>query len=345
MLLSCSPDYGQVVAHRPNVAHTRGVIKGVGMRSKAFASRETALAHRTPLVVLCGAYLLAVSGVMIWRGVSVSPDYLLVIMVPVALLSGRLLRFLGDWVPFIAVFLGWEAMRGIVGRSGISPHVADLAGLESRLFAGHIPSAVLQGWLDHGVLGRILDDGGTVVYFCHFAVPITVGLVLWLSDRGQYLRFVIAFMGMAFAAFILYLLAPTAPPWMAQNLGVIDGVHKVVGSTLPSAVSPLYSSINPNWVASFPSLHAAFPFLGFLALREVYPRAAWIAFGWCIVVWLSVVYLAEHYVVDVVAGVALAWVSWMLLIHVVAPHVQALRPASPALDADDARRKLLQVAA
>jgi hypothetical protein len=35
----------------------------------------------------------------------------------------------------------------------------------------------------------------------------------------------------------------------------------------------------------------------------------------------------------------------MLLIHVVAPHVQALRPASPALDADDARRKLLQVAA
>jgi hypothetical protein len=62
-------------------------------------------------------YLLLVSGVMIWRGVSVSPDYLLLILVPVALLSGRFLRFLRDWVPFIALFLGYEAVRGIAPKS------------------------------------------------------------------------------------------------------------------------------------------------------------------------------------------------------------------------------------
>jgi hypothetical protein len=46
-----------------------------------------------PLVAVSLAYLLLVSGVMIWRGISVSPDYLLLILVPIALLSGRLLGF------------------------------------------------------------------------------------------------------------------------------------------------------------------------------------------------------------------------------------------------------------
>ena len=44
-----------------------------------------------PLVVVSLAYLLLVSGLMIWRGISVSPDYLLLILVPVAVLSG------GSW--------------------------------------------------------------------------------------------------------------------------------------------------------------------------------------------------------------------------------------------------------
>jgi membrane-associated phospholipid phosphatase len=298
------------------------------MRSQALGRDATPLQQRTPFVLLCVAYLAAVSAVMIWRGISVSPDYLLAIMVPVALLSGRLLRFLGDWVPFIAVFLGWEAMRGIVGRSGIPPHASDLAGLETWLFRGHVPSASLQGWLDHGALGRILDYGGTVVYFCHFAVPITVGLVLWLNDRTQYLRFTTAFMGMAFVAFVIYLVAPTVPPWIAQEWGIIDGVHKITGTTLPSAVSPLYSTMNPNYVASFPSLHAAFPFLGFLALRDTYPRVAWFALAWCAVVWFSVVYLGEHYVVDVIAGVALAWASWTVLMRIVVPRVRVLQTAT-----------------
>src|SRR4029077_14977111 len=213
---------------------------------------------------------------------SVSPDYLLVIMVPIALLSGRLVRFLGDWVPFIAVFLGWEAMRGIVGRTGFTPHVDDLAGAERWLFGGHITTVALPSWIHRGGWTVSIDYAATVVYFGHFAVPITVGLVLWLADRRQFLRYTTAFMGMAMAAFVVFLLVPTAPPWYAQDHGVISGLSKILGNTLPSSVSPYYKSLNPNSVAAFPSLHAAFPFLGFLALRRVYPRAAFIALAWSV---------------------------------------------------------------
>ncbi len=53
--------------------------------------------HRSgPLLTVALVYLGLVSGFMIWRGISVSPDYLLLLMLPVALVSGRFLRFLRD---------------------------------------------------------------------------------------------------------------------------------------------------------------------------------------------------------------------------------------------------------
>ncbi len=119
--------------------------------------------------------------------------------------------------------------------------------------------------------------------------------------------------------------------------GAITGVQKIIATTLPSAVSPYYAALNPNPVAAFPSLHAAFPFLGFLAVREVFSRrAAWAVLAWCVAVWFSVVYLGEHYVVDVIAGVALAALVWWVLNHAVAPRywplraAQTLAPPSPA---------------
>jgi membrane-associated phospholipid phosphatase len=278
-----------------------------------------------PLVLIALAYLIAASGVMIWRGISVSPDYLLLLLVPVALLSGRLLGFLRDWVPFVAIFLGYEAMRGIAPKLGIPPHVTDIAAVERTLFAGHYPNVVLQAAFT-GSVGRVLAYLATVVYFCHFVFPFAVGAVLWLSNRTQFLRYTTALMGMSFLAFILFLLVPTAPPWYAEDQGVISGVTKLLNGTLPSYISPYYHSLNPNPVAAFPSLHAAYPFLSFLALRSVYPRAAWIAAAWTLLVAFSVVYLGEHWAIDVFGGFLFATACWVFLMRVVVPRLAVLQP-------------------
>lgn len=287
-------------------------------------------------MVCAVAYLVLASGIMIWRGISVSPDYILLLCVPVALLSGHVLRFLRDWVPFIALFLGWEAMRDIAPRSGIPPHVSDIAGIEQAIFAGHLPSAVLQS-LTTGAFGRALAYATTVVYFCHFVFPFGVAMVLWIANRTQFLRYTTALLGMSFAAFIVFLLLPTAPPWYAEQHGAVHGVTRLIATTLPSSISPYYNTLNPNLVAAFPSLHAAFPLLSFFALRAVYPRAAWLALAWCVLVWFSVVYLGEHYAVDVLGGILLAALSWTVLIRGVVPHVSALRQSSPSLEAGEAR--------
>src|ERR1022692_4509532 len=118
-----------------------------------------------PLVAVSVAYLALVSGIMIWRGISVSPDYLLLLMVPVALLSGRFFAFLRDWVPFVALFLGYEALSGVAPKLGIKPQVGSMVHIERELFAGRDPSAVLQRHF--GAL-HWLAMRWTVLFFCLF---------------------------------------------------------------------------------------------------------------------------------------------------------------------------------
>jgi membrane-associated phospholipid phosphatase len=271
----------------------------------------------------------AATAIMLWRDISISPDYILLLCVPIAVLSGRLLGFLRDWIPFVVLFLGYEGMRAIAPKLGVPPHVRDVAGAERALFAGHVPSAVLQAAFT-GTLGRVIAYAATVVYFCHFVFPFGVGLVLWIANRTQFLRYTTGLLAMAFLGFVVFLLFPAAPPWLAEDRGVVHGVAKLLNTTLPSYVSPYYNALNPNKVAALPSLHAAFPFMSFLALRPVHTRAAWVALGWALLVAFSVVYLGEHWVIDVLAGMAFAALCWAALMRVVVPRVRALQRQEPA---------------
>jgi membrane-associated phospholipid phosphatase len=118
---------------------------------------------------------------------------------------------------------------------------------------------------------------------------------------------------MALLSFITYLFWPSAPPWYQFQEGSVPDsqmVHKILNETVDKLwgnnyfVSPLYTHLNPNKFAAFPSLHAAFP-----ALAAVYAwsRYRMLAIGlivWTTGVLLSIVYLGEHYVVDALAGFA-----------------------------------------
>ena len=280
-----------------------------------------------PLAALSIAYLALVSGVMIWRGISVSPDYLLLCMVPLALLTGRFVAFLRDWVPFVALFLGYEALAGVAPKLGIRPKVWVMVHVERTLFAGRSPNEVLQR---HFADQHWLIVSCTVVYFCHFMYPLLVGLVLWLINRAFFLRYVVALLGMSFVAFVVFLLIPTAPPWLANDWGALPGVHDLVFRTLPSALSPYFRRLDADPIAAFPSLHAAYPTLGALALWQVNRRTAYFTVPWCLIVFFSVVFLGQHYAIDVLGGVAVAVLTWVFMNQVVVPHVRALSAGTGA---------------
>ena len=130
---------------------------------------------------------------------------------------------------------------------------------------------------------------------------------------------------MLFAAFLVFLLLPTAPPWYASQAGLLPGVHDLVNGALPSAVSPYYRWLNPNAVAAWPSLHSAYPALGALALWGISRRTAFITVPWCLAMWFSVIFLGEHYAIDVLGGIAFAVATWALMLYAVAPRIAAFR--------------------
>jgi hypothetical protein len=280
-----------------------------------------------PLVALSIGYLALVSGIMIWRGISVSPDYLLLCMVPLALLTGRFFAFLRDWVPFVALFLGYEALSGVASKLGVKPKVWAMVHVERGLFDGRSPNEVLQRHF--GDL-RWLIIACTVVYFCHFLYPLLVGLVLWLLNRTFFLRYVVALFAMSFAAFVVFLLVPTAPPWLANHWGALPGVHDLLSGALPSQLSPYFKQLDADPIAAFPSLHAAYPTLGALVLWKVNRRTAFFTVPWCFIVWFSVVFLGQHYVIDVLGGIALAVVTWLVMNYLIVPHVKALSASTGA---------------
>jgi membrane-associated phospholipid phosphatase len=78
-------------------------------------------------------------------------------------------------------------------------------------------------------------------------------------------------------------------------------------------VSPIYTHLNPNQFAAFPSLHAAFP-----ALAAVYAWSRYRALAIGLILWtagvlLSIVYLGEHYVVDALDGFAYVAVATLIV--------------------------------
>jgi membrane-associated phospholipid phosphatase len=280
------------------------------------------------MVAISITYLTAATLIMTWRGIEVSPDYILMLCVPIALLAGRLIRFVKDWVPFIALFLGYEAMRGIAPKLGVGPHVADVAFLERIFFLGHYPGAILQALTPAGAIHNTLTFIATAIYLCHFIFPLGVGLVLWHLNHIQFRRFTVALLGMSFVAFIIYLLAPTAPPWYATSQGTICCIHDWVSNSLPTAWSPIYNAFDSNSFAAFPSLHAAYPFLAYLALREISPRGGKVVLAWAIVVWFVVVFLGEHYAVDVMAGIALSAAAWLVTKRLIKDGSESVSSAS-----------------
>src|SRR4030042_5390491 len=146
-------------------------------------------------------YLAVVVILMLSRNVSITPDRLFIFLLFAALIIGRLRTFLRDWVPFLALLLAYEMMRGFADNH-FGVHVGLLVSAERVLFAGYLPTEILQDlFYKAGTIGW-QDILATIIYFLHFPLPLAVAFFLWLKSKQQYYRFVVALIGLSFAGFI-----------------------------------------------------------------------------------------------------------------------------------------------
>jgi hypothetical protein len=86
--------------------------------------------------------------------------------------------------------------------------------------------------------------------------------------------------------------------------------------------APLYSFLGGNPLAAMPSLHFATSLMAARVLSDAGPVAGAIGWTYALTLGFALVYLGEHYVVDLIAGAALAEA-----VRQGAPHVAPLARA------------------
>lgn len=260
-----------------------------------------------------------------------SYHWFMLVAVPFSVLSGeRGRQFFVDWSPLFAFWLVYDRLRLIQPFLYSRVSVERPFEIERRVFgwmaSGVVPAHAAHAWLAsstsaQAVIARWLAQA---TYFSHlFFVPALIS-VMWLAGRRTehsrelFKRFVRAFTILNFSAIAIYLLLPVAPPWWVTLNGMeqptIENVAQV-NMTVAMNGALIQGMIRnaSQWFAAVPSLHGAYPVMLLLLLRrEVSGLVLTGVALYGVAMWCATVVLNQHYVVDLIAGAALATAAWWI---------------------------------
>ncbi|MBA3274195.1 MAG: inositol phosphorylceramide synthase [Chloroflexia bacterium] len=280
-------------------------------------------------------YIAGAVAFFVWRGQVFRPDNWALFLLVGAILLGRIGPFLRDWIPFVLLVFGYEFLRGVAGefvtggrtvgdraREELpNVRVESLVDFDVALMFGHEPVSTLQGWLYTPGDPKWWDYLALIVYSMHFALPCIFAFLLWITRKERFWQFTIAFCLMTYSAFAFFLLYPAAPPWLANSWGVVSGIGWPAGSVTASiGVAPIqaldtvsiWQNASPHPVAAMPSLHAGFPWMVLLFAVKYFRWKGLLVVPYNLALWFSVVYLANHWVVDILAGMAWATLAFVI---------------------------------
>jgi hypothetical protein len=263
------------------------------------------------LYLLQGAYLVFLLALFMIRGIGLTPDTIFLLLVAGFVWHGNRWAFIRDFGPFVLLLLSYDAMRGFADDVGGRVYVDYPIAVDKVLFFGHVPTVVLQGWLFDLGSPHWYDYGAALLHVLHFVVPLFFAAIIWQHHRQHYWPFVISLLLTSYAAFVTFMLLPTAPPWMAGLKGDLPGVH-LVHEGLP-ALAPMYNALSPNPVAAMPSLHAAYPWLFLLFGWRIWGWRATVLALYPAAMYFAVVYLGHHYVADLLGGILYATVAYLIV--------------------------------
>jgi membrane-associated phospholipid phosphatase len=252
-------------------------------------------------------YLAAIAVFSLVYHIIPGPELLVLAFLIYAAYNKTTWRFLKDWLPFITVFVSYEMLYSFVGSIAANNLHSGPYNLELRLF-GVLPSITLQ----QNIHLPALDYLGAFFYSLHFFAPTIFAFILWKVSPKNYWKYTVAFGVLTYAALITFLFYPVAPPWIE----VPGSVSRILTSSVDHSLGiPVYKTLfdflSPDLYAAFPSMHSALPLLiSFFAIKIWRTKALPILI-FPVGVWFSAVYLGEHYIVDVLGGIAYAVVAFV----------------------------------
>jgi membrane-associated phospholipid phosphatase len=183
--------------------------------------------------------------------------------------------------------------------------------LDRLLGCGELPTSRLQRALHPDGYFRGYEKVLVWAHWVWFATPHATLAYLALCDPGRFRRAAVLTYAVFDLGVVSYWVAPTAPPWYAAERGRTgeQPVRRLMveygESFWRNGWAPLYSVLGGNPLAAMPSLHFATSTMAALLLAESGPLAGAVGGGYAAVLGFALVYLGEHYVVDLIGGLAL----------------------------------------
>jgi membrane-associated phospholipid phosphatase len=205
--------------------------------------------------------------------------------------AGGTLSTLRDWLPLVYILAGYYASAALfVGPS--PPLEAWLRGWDRRLLGD--PPARFRGW--PRPLLAYLD---LVYTFCFVLVPAGC-LLLIVEGRADLVdRYWTVVVGAEFGSFAPLAFIQTRPPWVLERKPMLPdhAVHRLASRMVR------YITIRVN---TFPSGHVAASLAVALAVIGPLPLVGTVLLLLAVSIAVACVVGRYHYIVDVVAGAALA---------------------------------------
>ena len=275
---------------------------------------------RRGVAVLMAVYALVYGALALSHGEGVSIAAVITLLVASALYTNRVSRFLRDWVPVFVGLALYVLTTAAVPDLGLKVHYTPQIDVDRILGLGTLPTTWLQEHLYGGRTG-VLELFSLLMYVSHFLAPLVLAFLLWaVWEKRGFSDLLFGLLAVSILADITFVLAPTAPPWLAAQQGLIEPVQPILTNALYSVHLDALAAHKGdasayNVVAAVPSLHAAWPVICLLVIRKHrLPRWLFAAqLGIAIGVFFAIVYTGEHYLVDAVAGVVYAFAAWWLL--------------------------------
>jgi membrane-associated phospholipid phosphatase len=211
-------------------------------------------------------------------------------------------RGLRELATVLGVTLAYFFSRGLArgGVADATAHAHTILNLEAALHLAPEPALQLLA-LRHEWLLTFVNN-----FYLYAHLPVLIGVALWLYwlHPRAYIWLRNAFVVSALLGLAIYIWLPVAPPRFMP--GFTDTMVLYGFDVDGSAAGAFY-----NPYAAMPSLHVGWSLLAGIAIL-VCARAWWgkaLGFALPVLMTLTVMMTGNHYLLDVVAGVAVATIS------------------------------------
>jgi len=214
--------------------------------------------------------------------------------------EARATKLMREVVPFLACILIYTNLHDTIGFVNPNDVHWRLAAIDQRLF-GVQPCV----WTERFIT-PFRTELMTFLYVNFFWIaPGTSLVLLGLRRFGQFRAATLGVVVCFYLGYALYVVFPAAPPRLvlgAQFTKNLYGYPQFFSTLQNEALSLL--PIDSR--AAFPSLHAAVSLVALVYAWRFVRAWFWILLPFAVGLWISTVYLRHHYVVDLLAGWALA---------------------------------------